>query len=237
MQPSAIKQRALAPWAIPVFIVAATLVAYLPVMRGGYIWDDDAFVTDNMILRGGLGSLWRIWTELRATDQYYPLAYSSFWLEYHVWGLDPTGSHIVNVLLHALNACLAWVVLRELRVPGAALAACLFALHPVEVESVAWITERKNVLSGTFYLAAALAYFRFQPLWKGRVTRGVRRARSRQPIRARPAARGTGASMLWRWCFFCVPSGAKRSPARFRRRCCLCSGGKMIASAGAIFGR
>ncbi len=149
-------------WALFALIVTATLVAYIPVMHGGYIWDDDAFVTDNAILTGGLESLRRIWFELRATDQYYPLAYTSFWLEYQVWGFDPAGSHIFNVLLHALNACLFWMVLRRLRVPGAPLAACLFALHPVEVESVAWITERKNVLSGAFYLAAALAYLRFQ---------------------------------------------------------------------------
>jgi Flp pilus assembly protein TadD len=144
-------------------LLAATLLAYVPAMRGGYIWDDDAFVTDNLILRGGAGALARIWFQVGATDQYYPLTYSTFWLEYHLCGLWPTGSHIVNVVLHALNAWLAWRVLRRLRLPGAALAAFIFALHPVEVESVAWITERKNVLSATLYLCAMLAYLRFQP--------------------------------------------------------------------------
>jgi Flp pilus assembly protein TadD len=141
----------------------ATLLAYVPAMLGGYIWDDDAFVTDNPVLRTANG-LWRIWFEFRATDQYYPMAYTSFWLEYQFWGYWATGSHVVNVLLHILNALLLWRVLLRLRVPGAWFAAFVFALHPVEVESVAWITERKNVLSATFYLLAALAWFRFQPL-------------------------------------------------------------------------
>ena len=144
-------------------LVVATLLAYVPAMHGGYIWDDDAFVTDNPVLRQGWEGLRRIWFVFRATDQYYPLAYSSFWLEFRAWGLNPTGSHIVNVLLHAANALLLWRVLTVLRVRGAALAAFVFALHPVEVESVGWITERKNVLSAFFYLLTALAYFRFEP--------------------------------------------------------------------------
>ena len=144
-------------------LIAATLLVYVPAMRGGYIWDDDAFVTDNPVLRQGWEGLRRIWFVFRATDQYYPLAYSSFWLEFRAWGLNPTGSHVVNVGLHAANALLLWRVLTVLRVRGAALAAFVFALHPVEVESVGWITERKNVLSTFFYLLAALAYFRFEP--------------------------------------------------------------------------
>ena len=144
-------------------LIAVTLLAYVPAMRGGYIWDDDAFVTDNPVLRQGWEGLRRIWFVFRATDQYYPLAYSSFWLEFRAWGLNPTGSHVVNVLLHAANALLLWRVLTVLRVRGAALAAFVFALHPVEAESVGWITERKNVLSALFYLLTALAYFRFEP--------------------------------------------------------------------------
>ena len=133
----------------------------MPALRGGFTWDDDAYVTNNITLRSAPG-LSRIWGQLTATPQYYPLVFTSFWLEYHLWGLNPLGYHIVNVLLHTLAAMLLWRVLVRLQVPGAWLAAGIFALHPVAVESVAWVTERKNVLSAVFYFAAALAYLRWQ---------------------------------------------------------------------------
>jgi len=96
--------------------------------------------------------------------QYYPVVHSAFWLEYHAWKLDPLGFHAVNIVLNALNAWLVWKILCLLNVPGALFAAALFAVHPVEVESVAWITERKNVLSTFFFLSALLAYFRFRSI-------------------------------------------------------------------------
>ena len=137
-----------------------TLVAYAPAIRAGFVWDDDAYVTANRTLRT-LDGLRRIWFEPGAVSQYYPLVFTGYWLEYRLWGLQPMGYHVVNVLLHALGAVLLWRVLLRLDVPGAWLAAALFALHPVHVESVAWVTERKNVLSGVFYLGTALAYLRF----------------------------------------------------------------------------
>ncbi len=149
-------------WGGAALLLAVTFLAYIPALQGGYVWDDDDFVTGNVLLKSGWNGLWRLWFDLGATDQYYPLTYSSFWLEYQIWGFSATGSHFINVLLHGLNAVLFWKALRVLRVPGAALAAFVFALHPVEVESAAWITERKNVLSGAFYLSAFLAYWRFQ---------------------------------------------------------------------------
>jgi tetratricopeptide (TPR) repeat protein len=142
-------------------LVALMLIVYLPALRGGFNWDDDAYVTNNLTLRNVLG-LSQIWGQLTATPQYYPLVYTSFWLEYHLWGLNPLGYHVVNVLLHTLAAMLLWRVLVRLQVPGAWLAGGIFALHPVAVESVAWVTERKNVLSGVFYFTAALAYLRWQ---------------------------------------------------------------------------
>ena len=142
------------------FFVALMLIVYLPALGGGFGWDDDAYVTNNVTLRSVRG-LSQIWGQLTATPQYYPLAFSSFWLEYHLWGLNALGYHVVNVLLHTLAAVLLWRVLVRLQLPGAWLAAGIFALHPVAVESVAWITERKNVLSAVFYFAAALAYLRW----------------------------------------------------------------------------
>lgn len=137
-----------------------TLIAYATAIQGGFIWDDPRYVTDNELLRTP-GGLAQIWFDLGATIQYYPMVFTTFWVEYQLWDLDPTGYHLINVLLHAGNALLLFLLLRRLDVPLPWLCAAVFALHPIHVESVAWITERKNVLSGFFYLAAALAYLRF----------------------------------------------------------------------------
>ncbi len=134
-------------------------------MHGGFIWDDDLYVTKNATLRDGEG-LWKIWFMVDAVPQYYPMVYTTFWLEHQFWGVNPFGYHLVNVLLHAGASILLWRVLLALEVPAAWLGAVIFAIHPVEVESVAWITERKNVLSAVFYFAAALAYLRFLALKK-----------------------------------------------------------------------
>jgi len=141
-------------------IVLMVVAAYVPALQSGYVWDDDVYVTNNPTLRT-IDGLWSSWTHVDANVQYYPLVFTSFWLEYHFWQLDPFGYHFVNVVLHLLNALLIWHVLRRLGVQGAWLAAAVFAVHPVHVESVAWITERKNVLSGLFYLGAVSAYLRF----------------------------------------------------------------------------
>ncbi len=143
------------------FIAAA--VAYLPALRAGFIWDDDAYVTRNFTLRSVEG-LKQIWLSPLATPQYYPLVHTSFWLECRFWGLNPFGFHLDNVLLHALAAALLWLVLEKLQVPGAPWAAVLFALHPVAVESVAWVTERKNVLCALFSIATIYAYLKVDPL-------------------------------------------------------------------------
>ncbi len=141
-------------------LVVATFVAYLPASSCGFIRDDGMHVTDNDTLQSIKG-LKRIWMELGAVEQYYPLVHTTFWLEYQVWGLNPAGYHLINILLHAANAILLWRILERLKIPGAYVAAALFALHPVHVESVAYISERKNVLSGLFYLIAALLYVRW----------------------------------------------------------------------------
>lgn len=146
-------------WASAV-LFGLVLLAYLPATQATYIWDDEQYVTENVQLRSAEG-LWKIWFEPGATPQYYPLVFSTFWVEYHLWGLHSAGFHLVNVLLHALNAVLLFRLLRALDVPGAMLAGALFAVTPVHVESVAWISERKNVLSGVFYLLAFATYWRF----------------------------------------------------------------------------
>jgi tetratricopeptide (TPR) repeat protein len=140
-------------------LVALTVVAYLPALRGGFLWDDDAHVT-RPELQSWAG-LVRIWFEFGATQQYYPLLHSAFWLEHRLWGDATWGYHLANVVEHALAACLLYAILRRLRVPAALLAAGIFAVHPVMVESVAWISEQKNTLSAVFYLGALLAYLRF----------------------------------------------------------------------------
>ncbi len=150
-----------------VMLAAAVVAAYLPALRAGFVWDDDDHVELNTQLRSAEG-LRRIWLDPRSTPQYYPLVHTSFWIEYRLWGLWPAGYHAVNVALHACAALLvARVLLRlGLRSRAAWLAAWLFALHPVQVESVAWITERKNVLSAVCYLGALWAYLAYAR-WSG----------------------------------------------------------------------
>ncbi|HYP17448.1 MAG TPA: tetratricopeptide repeat protein, partial [Opitutus sp.] len=140
-------------------VLVAGVAAYLPALAGAFIWNDADYVT-SPALRSWAG-LARIWTEFGATEQYYPLLHSAFWLQHRFWGDHAFGYHLINVLAHAGGAVLFGVVLRQLAVPGAWLGAALFALHPVHVESVAWISEQKNTLSLLLYLAAAWAYLKF----------------------------------------------------------------------------
>ena len=143
-------------------LVALAVLAYLPALRAGWIWDDPQYVVNNPTLRSAAG-LWAIWTRPLSLPQWYPLVHTTYWVEYRLWGLRPAGYHATNVLLHGVACVGLWRLLVRLRVPGAIVAAALFAAHPVMVESVAWVTERKNVLSGAFYFAAFLAYLRFRP--------------------------------------------------------------------------
>lgn len=143
-------------------LLILAVIAYYPIFNAGFVWDDDAYVAANPTLRDFDG-LERIWLEPTASPQYYPLVFSSFWIEYQLWELHPLGYHVINLTLHVLGGILLWRILRLLQVPAAWFVAAVFVLHPVQVESVAWISERKNVLSGFLYLAAALAYFRFSP--------------------------------------------------------------------------
>src|SRR4029077_17305865 len=146
--------------AFGLILAAVTIFFYQPAWNGGFIWDDDQYVTKNPLLTAPDG-LWRIWFSLDSPSQYFPLTDTALRVEHALWGLDPTGYHWVNLFLHAANALLLWWLLARLKIPGAWLAAGIFALHPVQVESVAWITERKNVLMGFFFLLTLLAWTQF----------------------------------------------------------------------------
>ena len=140
-------------------VVLSTFLAYFPSLSGEFIWNDSDYVTAPA-LRSWEG-LTRIWTQFGSTEQYYPILHSWFWGQWQLWGPAPAGYHLVTIFLHAGSALVFALILRRLAVPGAWLAALLFALHPVHVESVAWITEQKNTLSLLVYLLAAWCYLNF----------------------------------------------------------------------------
>ena len=146
-------------WFFCLILVVVTMLAYHPAWNGGVLWDDEAHIGGPELRT--LDGLRRIWFVPRTTQQYYPVLHTSFWVQQKLWGDSTTGYHFVNLLLHIGCAVLVLKILRFLRIPGAELAAIIFALHPVNVETAAWISERKNTLSGVFGLAATLSYLRF----------------------------------------------------------------------------
>jgi Tfp pilus assembly protein PilF len=146
-------------WLMAVLLVLATLLAYVPAWRGTPVWDDAPHIARPEL--HSLSGLARTWLQPGATQQYYPLVYSVFWLEHRLWGGSTLGYHLLNIVLHASSALLVLLILRRLTLPGAWLTAAIFALHPIQVESVAWITELKNTLSGLFFLSSVCAYLLF----------------------------------------------------------------------------
>jgi tetratricopeptide (TPR) repeat protein len=147
-------------------ISAATIACYLPALSAGFVWDDNDWLTENPLVHEPDGLI-RIWTGAERL-QYYPVLFTAFRIEYSLWGLNPLGYHLVNIVLHALNAFLLGWLLTRLKVPAAFWVALLFAVHPIQVESVAWVTELKNVLSGLFYLATLHAFVTFEERGKRR---------------------------------------------------------------------
>src|SRR5438309_813688 len=146
-------------WLFALVLLVATLLVYQPAWNGRPIWDDEIHITTPE-LRSSHG-LTRIWTDPAAAPQYYPLLHTIFWVEYKLWDGWPLPYHLVTILLHATLALLLFQILRRLNVPGAWLGAAIFALHPVHVESVAWLSEVKNTLSGALAAAATLAYLKY----------------------------------------------------------------------------
>ena len=147
-------------------LVSMIFVVYWPAMRGGFLFDDCALISQNQLIHADNG-LYRIWFTSDAVD-YWAISYSAWWFQWRLWGGTAVGFHAVNVGLHAIDTVLAWMILRRLRIPGAWVAAALFAVHPVNVETVAWISETKNTLSMLFYSASIFAYLKFseKESWK-----------------------------------------------------------------------
>jgi protein O-mannosyl-transferase len=141
-------------------LLAICFITYFPFFQNYFIWDDDKYLTGNPYL-GNLDGLKQLWLDLRAMPQYYPLVFTSFWIEHQVWSLNPLGYHVDNVILHGLNTIILWRILSFLEIKGSWLVAALFAIHPVQVETVAWITERKNLLSGFFYFLSLYFFLRY----------------------------------------------------------------------------
>jgi hypothetical protein len=145
-------------WLSGLILILFVIAAYTPVWKGGFVWDDSIILTTNPCIVGPLG-LKEIWSTPVA--DICPLTVTTLWAEHALWGLNPLPYHLVNVLMHGLSAVVLWRVLRSLRVYGAWLGASLWALHPVAVESVAWVTEMKNTESGLFFLLSILFFVRW----------------------------------------------------------------------------
>jgi tetratricopeptide (TPR) repeat protein len=143
-------------WPAALALLVLTALAYLPALRGGFVWDDDTVLNAFVKGPGGLREFWLT----THTPDYWPVTSSTFWFEWRLWGANPLGYHLTNLSLHLVEALLLWVILRRLRIPGAWLGALLFAVHPVNVESVAWINQRKNLVAMLFYLLSIYGFLR-----------------------------------------------------------------------------
>ncbi len=161
-------------WLVPALIAVVTFATFLPALHNQFVnWDDDKNFLENPHYRG-LGWTQLSWMWTTHLGHYIPLTWMTFGLDYLLWGMNPLGYHLTNLLLHAANAVVFFFITRRLltrALPSpserghtlavsAAFAALVFAIHPLRVESVAWATERRDVLSGLFYLSAVLAYLR-----------------------------------------------------------------------------
>ena len=151
------------------FLALGLLIAvvYFPATQAGFVWDDE-IMTGLDAVRSWEG-IWGIWfdpvgvyrQEPVREGHYWPLLYTTFWFEHKLWGFSPAGYHMVNILIHFANTLLLWRLFVRLAVPGAWFAAAVFATHPLNVESVAWVMGRKDLLSSLFYLVAVLMWLRF----------------------------------------------------------------------------
>ncbi len=139
-------------------IAVAAFAAYFHCLSGGFIVDDDKLLTDNQLVMATDG-LHKLWCTTEALD-YWPATNTTLWTEWRLWSANSTGYHVTNLILHVVEALLIWVVLRSLSIPGAFLAGMIFAIHPVNVESVAWISQRKNIMAMLFFLLSISWYLK-----------------------------------------------------------------------------
>jgi protein O-mannosyl-transferase len=175
-------------------IVIAAFLAYLPSLNGGFVLDDNKLLTENKLVKASDG-LFRLWCTTEPYD-YWPVTNTTFWIEWRLWGMNPTGYHVTNLLLHIVESLLIWLILRKLSIPGAFLGGVIFALHPVNVESVAWIAQRKNTMAMLFFLLSILFYFKqeFLPPFSQNSP-----SRSSWPPAPRLWSLASGSSSLWYW--------------------------------------
>ncbi len=147
-------------WALPAgiaLLLLASLLVYWPALHGPFIWDDQINIDRNPLVRSDRG-LVGIWTAAAGAYDYYPVTWSAWWLQWRAFGRETTGYHVIQLLLHVATCAALWRVLARLNVPGAFVAAMIFAVHPVNVETVAWISEQKNTLSLLLALTSLLLY-------------------------------------------------------------------------------
>ena len=148
-------------WLVAASLCAVVVVAYIPAMRAGFVWDDSILVQrSDLHKRSGLRDIW-FSLNIENEAHYWPVTYTTLWIEHQLWGLKPLGYHLTNIGLHLINSLLVWRLMKRMGVAGAAVIGAVFAAHPLHVESVAWIIERKDVLSGLLYLTAVLTWMRF----------------------------------------------------------------------------
>ena len=190
------------------FLALLVAASFFPAVRGGFVWDDTIITALDSVR--DWGGIWKIWFDPKGAfiqgetgeGHYWPIVYSTFWLEHKLWGFSPAGYHVVNILLHFANTALLWRLLSRLAVPGAWFAAALFAVHPLHTESVAWIIARKDLLSGMFYLLAFLDVGPLPGIAVPPSVRGgafaVRRRTALQDRGGYPARRFSGYLQWWR---------------------------------------
>ncbi|MGA2799630.1 MAG: tetratricopeptide repeat protein, partial [Thermoguttaceae bacterium] len=175
-------------------IAVLVFLAYFPSINGGFLLDDDLLVTNTKVINAPDG-MYRIWCTTEPVD-YWPMSNTTLWIEWRLWGMKSTGYHLTNLILHIVEALLIWIILRNLSIPGAFLAAMIFALHPVNVQSAAWIAQRKNLTSMLFFLLSILWYVKFFELAR-RPTFGRRPLEAKQNTAHCPPS--TAHLFLWYW--------------------------------------